>query len=260
MRVLILLLAALSLVVPDIAAAQGNDDDYTPLNSRIRRAQKYPTELAMRWRNDLGAASRSRSRAMMTQFSKCMYDRSHEDAIQLLAKSDYGLNDFAQLGVERDRAMRTYGFDNCMRRVANTNSTGVVLRFSPGALRQWVLQEAYFDRFPESPTWVQDGMQAGERVFPLSAQNGPVRNAIALADCVVAADPFTADYFFRTTAGSPEEQRALEVLGPLMAPCIPQGQQVQLQIPLVRAWIGEALWHAATTSVPVPPEQASGAQ
>jgi NADH-quinone oxidoreductase subunit G len=47
----------------------------------------------------------------------------------------------------------------------------------------------------------------------------------------VATDPFTADFFFRTETGSPEEQRALEVLGPLMNPCLPQGQQVQLQIP-----------------------------
>jgi len=234
-------------------AAQGNDNDYTPLNSRIRREQKYPAELMERWRNQLSAVSRERSRAMMSQFSKCMYNRSHEGAEDLLGKSDYGLNDFAQLGLDRDRAMRAYGFDNCMTRVANTNQTGVLLRFNAGSLRQWLLQEAYFDRYPEAPTWVREGMIAGERSFPLSGENQGVRWAMALGDCVVATDPFTADFFFRTATGSPEEARALEVLGPLMGPCLPQGQQIQLQIPLVRAWVGEALWHAATSSTVAPP-------
>jgi hypothetical protein len=255
----ILALAAASTLAVDVAA-QSNDDDYTPLNSRIRREQKYPLEVMARWRDDLGPVERTRSRAMMTQFSKCMYNRSREGAVELIGRSDYGLNDFAQLGLERDRAMRVYGFDNCMTRVANTHDTGILLRFNAGSLRQWLLQEAYFDRFPSGPTWVREGMQASERMFPLSAQNQSVRWAMELADCVVATDPFTADFFFRTTTGSPEERRALEVLGPLMSPCLPQGQQVELQIPLVRAWIGEALWHAATNSVPVPPAAGAGVE
>lgn len=256
---IILVLAAACTLTVDVAA-QSNDDDYTPLNSRIRREQKYPLDVMARWRDDLGPVTRARSRAMMTQFSKCMYNRSREGAIELLGKSDYGLNDFAQLGLERDRAMRTYGFENCMTRVANTHDTGVLLRFNAGSLRLWLVQEAYFDRFPDGPGWVREGMQAGERAFPLSAENPSVRWAMAFADCVVATDPFTADFLFRTPTGSPEERRALEVLGPLMSPCLPQGQQIELQIPLVRAWIGEALWHAATTSVPVSPAAAAGAQ
>ena len=256
---LIFALAAACTLAADVAA-QSNNDDYTPLNSRIRREQKYPLDVMARWRDDLGPVTRSRSRAMMTQFSKCMYDRSRQGAVELLGESDYGLNDFVQLGLKRDRAMRIYGFDNCMTRVANTHDTGILLRFNAGSLRQWLLQEAYFDRFSEGPAWVREGMQAGERTFPLSAENQSVRWAMELADCVVATDPFTADFFFRTETGSPEEQRALEVLGPLMSPCLPQGQQVQLQIPLVRAWIGEALWHAATNSVPVPPAVAAGSQ
>jgi hypothetical protein len=256
---ILLALAAACTLAADVAA-QSNNDDYTPLNSRIRREQKYPLDVMQRWRDDVGPVTRSRSREMMTQFSKCMYNRSREGAVELLATSDYGLNDFAQIGLERDRAMRVYGFDNCMTRVANTHNSGVLLRFNAGSLRQWLLQEAYFDRYPDGPSWVSEGMQAGERTLPLSADNQSVRWAMALADCVVATDPFTADFFFRTTTGSPEEGRALEVLGPLMSPCLPQGQQVELQIPLVRAWIGEALWHAATNSVPVPPAAGAGVE
>jgi hypothetical protein len=98
----------------------------------------------------------------------------------------------------------------------------------------------------------------GARTFPLSAGNVGVTGPLDFADCVVAADPFTADFFFRTETGSAEEQRALEVLGPLMSPCLPKGQQVQFQIPLMRACIGEALWHAANNSAPAPAGAVAG--
>lgn len=240
--------ACLAVTAIEPISAQSNDNDYTPLNSRIRREQKYPTELLARWRNDLDSVSRARSKAMMTQFSKCMFNRSHEGAEDFLARTDYGLNDFAKVGLTNDKALKNYGFDNCLTRVASTHDSGVLLRFSAGALRQWYLQEAYFDRYPSAPTWARDGIVIAERTYPLSEQNLGVRWAMAFADCVVAADPFTSDYFYRTAANSAEEQRALGVLSPLMSPCLPRGQQMELQIPLVRAWIGEALWHAATHS------------
>jgi hypothetical protein len=128
----------------------------------------------------------------------------------------------------------------------------VQLRFSAGAMRQWLVQEAYFDRFPEGPTWLRAGNVIGARTFPLSTGNVGVSGPLDFADCVVATDPFTADFFFRTTAGSDQEKRALEALTPALGPCLPQGQQVQLQPSLMRLWVGEALWHAANNSAPAP--------
>ena len=51
---------------------------------------------------------------------------------------------------------------------------------------------------------------------------------------------------------SDEEKRALQTLSSALGPCLPQGQQIQLQPSLLRLWLGEALWHAANNSAPAP--------
>jgi hypothetical protein len=232
------------------AGAQSNNDDYTPLNSRIKRQQQFPTEIINRWRTETNAVSRARSKAMLNQFSKCLYNRSHEGSLALLQKTDLGFRDFAQIGLDGERAMRNYGFMDCLGRVANTNGTGVQLRFSATGMRQWLLQEAYFDRYEDAPSWIQPNLVVETRTLPLSERDPSVRAALDFADCVVLSDPYTADFFFRTAAGSDEEKRALEALTPALGPCLPQGQQAGLSPYWLRVWLGEALWHAATASHP----------
>lgn len=248
---LILSLAVAGTLATDVAA-QGNNNDYTPLNSRIRRERQFPTDLHNPWGDQTNAVSRARNSAMLSQFSKCVYNRSREGSLALLQKTDYGFVDFQQVDLSNDRAVRVYGFHDCLGRVASTHGTGVQLRFSAGALRQWLVQEAYFDRFPDAPTWVQAGNVIGQRSFPLSAENRGVTEPLDFADCVVAADPFTADFFYRTASGSGDEKRAIDALSPALGPCLPQGQQVQLSPALLRLWLGEALWHAANNSGPAP--------
>jgi hypothetical protein len=251
----ILALAAACTLATDVAA-QGNNNDYTPLNSRIRRERQFPTSLVNRWADQTNEVSRQRNRAMLAQFSKCVYNRSREGSLALLAQTDYGFNDFAQVGVETDRAVRTYGFRDCLSRVASTHGTGVQLRFSAGGLRQWLLEEAYFARFPDAPSWLRAGYVIGPRTYPLSAGNPGVSGPMDFADCVVAADPYTADFFYRTTADSVEEKQAIEALMPALGPCLPQGQRVDLSPYLLRLWLGEGLWHAANNSVPAEPSAA----
>jgi hypothetical protein len=251
---------AAACTLPSPAVAQGNDDDFTPLSSRIRRDRQFPTELPNRWRNETSAVSRARSRAMLNQFSRCVFNHSNEDSLELLQTTDYGFVDFQQIGLDNDRALRNYGFMDCLSRVANTSGTGVQLRFSAGGLRQWLIQEAYFDRYKDAPSWVEPGLVFGSRDYPLSAQNPGVLAAMDLGDCVVAADPYTADFLYRTVAGSDDEARALDALRPSLASCLPQGQQVQLSPVLFRMWVGEALWHAATHSRPAPAADPEGAE
>jgi hypothetical protein len=246
----VLALAACALAGP--AAGQGNDDDFTPLNSRIKRDRQFPLALPNRWQTETTAVSRARSRAMMNQFTKCVFNRSNEDSFELLAKTDYGFVAFEQIGLTSERALRNYGFQNCLSRVANTQGTGVQLRFSAGGLRQWLVQEAYFDRYEDAASWVQPGIVIGPRDYPLSGQNPGIAGPMDFADCVVAADPYTSDFLYRTAAGSEQEVRALEALRPALGPCLPQGQEVELSPILFRIWIGEALWHAATHSRPAP--------
>ena len=242
-------LAALGLVLCAPVAAQGNDDDFTPLNSRIKRDRQFPTDLAPRFTpGQMTKVNRDRSRAMLGQFSKCLFRRSNEDSLALLEKTDLGFVNFEQIGMTPDVASRHFGFQDCLNRVARTQNSGVYLRFWAGGLRLWLLQEAYFKAFPDSPGWVRPGMTVTARSLPLSDGNPQVLAALDLADCVVAADPYNADYFFRTSEGSEEETAALNALVPAIQPCVPAGVQLQIQPPQMRQWLGEALWHAANNN------------
>jgi hypothetical protein len=248
-------LAAASLLVLAVPAlGQSNDDDYTPLNSRIKRSRQFPTDLRPKFipYDKQTSVDRDRGRAMLSQFSKCLYNRSRTGALDLLGKTDFGFVNFAQIGMEPQKAAKLYGFTDCLNHVANSNGTGVSLRYTAPALRSWLLQAAYFDRYDKGPTWVQGGNVIAPRDYPLSANNRAVQGVIDFADCVVATDPYSADYFYRTVAGSPTEQQALSTLAPSLSPCLPRGQQVQLAPAELRAWMGEALWHAATHSAPAP--------
>lgn len=244
--------AALALCLSDVALAQSNDDDYTPLNSRIKRARQFPTDLppTMIPPEKLTKTGRERSKAMLNQFSGCLYNRSREDSLELLGKTDFGFSSFQQIGLDDSRAIRIYGFKDCLGRVAARQNSGVALRFSPGALRSWLVQEAYFDRYPDAPAWVKPSHEIAERSFPLSGQDHGVRAALDFADCVVAAAPYEADFFYRTASGSGDEKQAIEGLMPSLGGCLPQGQQVQLSEALLRMWFGEALWHASQNSRP----------
>jgi hypothetical protein len=250
MRGILFAVAAAAVVLSSPAAAQSNNDDFTPLNSRIKRDRQFPTELHNAWGDQQTAVNRARSRAMLNQFSRCLYNRSHEDSLELLRKTDAGFVNFEQIGLDNDRAARNYGFSDCLRRVANTQGMGVQLRWSAFGLRQWLVQEAYFAQYADGPSWVKAGNVIRPRDYPLSAQQANVQAAMDLTDCVVAADPYTADFFYRTVAASEDEGRALEALRPVLGSCLPQGRQVQLDPNMFRAWVGESLWHAANHSAP----------
>lgn len=259
---------ALTLGLPELpgfpfagpAKAQSNDNDYTPLNSRIRRKRQFPTSLINPYRGEVGSATHERSKKMMGQFTRCLYSRSKQGGLDLLARTDYGFVDFAQIDLENDRAARTYGFQDCLRRVASANETGVTLTWSAFGLRRWYIEQAYFDRYADGPSWLQPGYVINEREFALSSGNPSVATAMELADCIVAADPFTADFLFRTEAGSEAESRAIETLIPAMQPCLPAGQRIEITPDILRTWIGEGLWHASQHSSPAPVEAQEGAQ
>lgn len=249
--------AALVLTTPMPVVAQSNNNDYTPLNSRIKRNRQFPLE-TNRYLDPakLGKVTRDRSRAMLGQFTRCVYDRSNQQALTLLGRTDLGFNDFRQINMDTERATRAFGFNDCLRRASEAYQTGSRLRFSAGGLRQWMLQEAYLDKFPEGPTWVKPGNSIDERQLPLSERDGTVRAIMDFVDCVVATDPYSADYFYRAESGSEDEKAAIEQLAPTLGPCIAEGEQVQLLPDVLRLWVGEGLWHAANHNSATPSEGA----
>lgn len=259
------LLACTAMVLAEPAFAQSNNNDYTPLNSRIRRDRPLPLEPRNIWDPaQVSQLNRERSRDMISQFSRCMWNRSNEDSLDLLARTDFGFVAFDQIGLDGARAAEIYPIETCLTRVANTNNSGVRLSFNASSMRRWLLQEAYFASNSDSATWIVAGNVEGERSYPLSANNPGVTAAMDFADCVVAADPYSADYFFRTLASTDEERSAVSQLMPVVSGCIPQGQEIEMTRTSLRVWIGEALWHAsqhsAAASVEVPSETSQEAQ
>ena len=249
-------LAALGLVLAAPVVAQGNDDDYTPLNSRIKRDRQFPLDLPNRFDPArMTKVMRERSKDMLTQLTRCLYNRSNEQSLALLERTDIGFTDFRQIDIEPERALRVYGFNDCLRRVASSNNTNVQLRFTPGALRQWLLPQAYLDRYPDGPIWVKPGNVIAERVFPLSQNVTSARDVLDFADCVLQTDPYGADYFFRAPPGSEDEKAAIDGLVPALGPCLPQGVRMEIQPVPLRMWLGEALWHAAAHSAPPPAQE-----
>lgn len=246
-----LLTAALLVLATDAGAAyaQSNNNDYTPLNSRIRRDRPLPTEPRSIWQaRDLSEAQRARSRTQTDQLARCLWNRSNQDGLDLLARTDFGFMSPDQIGMTGEDIMNQHAISNCLERVALNTNSSVMLRMDVASLRRWYLQAAYFDRYEDGPNWVRPGLVAGERSFPISATNAAVRDAMVFADCVVAADPYGADFFFRTAAGTEQETASIQALVPAIGSCLPQGQELEIDPFSMRQWIGEGLWHAATAS------------
>jgi len=232
-------------------AAQSNGDDYTPLNSRIKRKNQFPTEPRRTFDfKKTSSVSKKRSKAMLGQFSRCLYNRSNERSLDFLAKTDFGFHAFEQIGTDGGKLAKLFGFEDCLGRVADSNNSGLALRFFPSGVRQWLVETAYFDRYPDEASWVKPGNVVGDRSYPLSENVAHVRVAMDFADCVVGQDPYTSDFYFRTSTGSDEEKQATQELMPSLSACITEGQQIQLNPSSLRVWLGEALWHASNNSAP----------
>ena len=226
---------------PAIAHAQGNDNDYTPLNSRIRRERQFPTEprstFAPRQLTEVG---RQRSRNMADSFARCLWDRSNEKGRDYLNRSDLGLVAFEQMGMTVSEIPDLYPIQTCLSRVANINNSGVRLSYNADSMRRWYLQAAYLDLYPEGPAWLVPGNTVAERVLPLSANNPTILAVLEFSDCLVAIDPNAADYLFRTPIDSAEEDAAVQQLIPVMSECLPADQTLDISASQLRVWIGEA--------------------
>lgn len=266
-RLLLLTALVVLMAVPSVGLtsselrAQSNDNDYTPLNSRIRRDRQFPTLPPEQIdRNRMSSVSRARSRDMVSQFGKCMWDRGNQKGLDLLAMTDFGFRSFEQIGMDYDDAKDVYPIQTCLGRVANSNRSGVHLTYNAESIRRWYLEAAYLDYWPDGPAWAAPGNVVAEREYPLSANYPTIRSAMDFADCVVSHDPVGTDFFYRTAESSDEENAALRAIVPSIGPCLPGGQQMEIEPFAMRVWLGEALWHAANNNSPVPAEASAPAE
>jgi len=254
MRFLLCFIAIVGLAAPAMPiAAQTNNNEYTPLGSRIRHSQPFPNEPRATFQpRQLNDVQRARSRTMVDQLSRCIWDRSNEKGLDLLARTDFGFGSFEQIGIASEDVMKLYPIQTCLYRVASSANSSVMLRATPAAVRRWYLQAAYLAKYKDGPSWLQPGAVVAERSYPLSSNRPDVQAALDFADCVVTQDPQDADFLFRTAPDSDDERAAIRSLVPSMSPCLAEGQQLEIDPTALRWWIGESLWHAANNLVPAP--------
>jgi len=253
-RRLICMLGALALLpgvaVPMPVQAQTNDNEYTPLGSRIRHDRAFPNEPRATFdRQAMSDAERERGRSMADMLARCMWNRGNDKGLDLLARTDLGFYQFEQIGISSNEIGRFYPISHCLSNVAERHNSGVSLRFSAPGIRQSYLQAAYFDLYPDGPSWLQPGAMVAARELPLSAADASVRSQLDFADCVVVTEPERADYFFRTAPGSAGERPAIEALVPAIGECLPEGVQMTINPGQLRIMVGEGLWQAARHSV-----------
>ena len=262
MRIFVIAVAIAALTLPiGPVHAQSNDGDDTPLGSRIKTSRQFREDLLNPFGNvQMTAVNRERTDAMMDKFGKCLFNRNQTASLDLLQRTDFGFNSFKQIGLDPKRAALIYGFQDCANTVSRMSNSGIMLGFNPQSLRQMLLQEAYFSRYPEGPTWLKPGNVVGERTYPLSQKEKGVLAAMDFADCIVADNPYSADFFYRASSGSENERKAISDLTPSLAPCLPAGETIKISPFSLRVWVGEALWHAANNSYPAPADADGGSQ
>ncbi|WP_264940125.1 hypothetical protein [Sphingomonas caeni] len=129
------------------------------------------------------------------------------------------------------------------------------LRFNTLLFRGGLYTALYRERFgrqmpalPQGPANFSAGAPQ-----PLDAD---AAKAIALrefGECVVRADPATAHAIVTVRIGSAEEARLYTVLGPLLGPCVYEGQEVKFSKTVLSGLFAEILYRDATEGSATPP-------
>jgi hypothetical protein len=70
---------------------------------------------------------------------------------------------------------------------------------------------------------------------------------LAIAECVVRAEPQKSFAVFGTRVGSPEERTALTALLPVVGRCVPADKGIDMEMASLRALLGEAAYRVSVT-------------
>lgn len=128
---------------------------------------------------------------------------------------------------------------------------GSELEMPENVMRGNLAQALYLARFPDGAPPAITGAQP--TTIPVEVYNARVTAAVdpesevirIFGDCVAAADPMRVDTLVRSDVGSPEENAAINALGPLMGPCLWNGQSIAFSGESLRAALGDGLYRKA---------------
>lgn len=177
----------------------------------------------------------------MRNFGRCAAERFRKRSLSLLDQEP---------GSAREREIVIILGSNsadCLR-------DGDMISFTTPVLRGSVAEGLYFRDFPDG---VQLSALASAPLRPRTFK-APDRNAEpsrrranaylhGFADCVVAAQPQKVHVVVESAPLSPAEDAAFAELGTVLSICLPEAENIQLQVAVLRAALAEALYLRART-------------
>lgn len=128
---------------------------------------------------------------------------------------------------------------------------GSQLMFSPRILRGHVARGRYLALHGDGPP--PSIANAAPATIPVEVYNARVTSAAdtqaevirIFGDCVAAAEPMKVDELTRAEMDTDEESAAIGALGPVMGPCLWNGQTIQFSRESLRAALADALYRKA---------------
>jgi hypothetical protein len=94
------------------------------------------------------------------------------------------------------------------------------------------------------PVFTPLGPAAAAKLKPWAQQ---MLAGLAVAECVVRAEPRKSFAVFGTRVGSPEEKAALAALLPAVNRCVPPDKGIDMEMASLRALLGEAAYRVSVT-------------
>ncbi len=193
--------------------------------------------------------AQNRDGRYIDQFADCIYDRNRNQVHAFFAASDPVTIDFESLGLISERRFQTaFGMGRCMEDVGRSSHTGLMISWSAVSLRLMMMEEAYLDRYPTPPAWLDDEELPVERSY-ISADE-VLGSAMALgtfSDCLATTAPREADALLRTPRRSEAEGAVVQRLVPHLGACLAEGHRLGLEAENVRQFAAEGLWQISVT-------------
>jgi hypothetical protein len=202
------------------------------------------------------ANSQGVSRIVLSEFAKCIVRRKHDAAARVV------LDPEANLGKEREDGLF---ISDCMPGGTRLRARGTQIRY--GLAEALALADAgklSLDFAGVAPLvhrpFVDQPMPADVAADPrrLAGWNAYAAEHVAYAavapfgECVVRAAPAQSLAVLRTKVETPEENAALNALGPVLGPCLAKGKAMKLNKFVMRGTLALNLYRLANAPRGVP--------
>ena len=214
-----------------------------PLSAQIEPAAPTGSHIPV----DATAVDADIARKMQKEIGVCIYNREPELADKLLASSDPLFVEYDLFGFARSEFGKEFQLARCLERAMGMFTHTIQMSFSPRIIRSILAEEAYLESYDTPPSLVvEPGDVLAARFYASTPRSRQANTLMQLSDCIIANDPAQSDALLRTVPADAAERAVIQQLIPTIAACLPQGQEVALNVADVRSIVADGLWALGT--------------